>query len=263
MSKISLKMPANLALDKGERILLVGQGSVPLGVPCISTKKITGLRVGDELVSKTGPVFKVLGVTWLPGDIFSARCLLLEACEAGETLPTDKVLSLEIRREGFSLAWITLSDKGSRGERVDTAGPLIAELIGHELSLNHSAGFILPDEEPQLRALLTDLALTQEYDLVVTSGCTGVALRDVTPEATLAVIEKRLPGMERAMTAISLEKTARAMISRAVAGTLGQTLIINLPGSPKAVRECLESILPALEHALKKLQGDPTDCAQS
>ncbi len=261
MSKISLKMPIDLALDKGARILLAGKDFVPAGVPCITTAKITGLRVGDELVHGAESIFKVLAVMWHPssGAVPAIRCLLLEAIKA---LPTGKKLSLEVRREGFSLAWITLSDKGSRGERVDTAGPLISQFIGMSLPLNHSAGFILPDEEPQLRALLTDLALTQSYDLVITSGGTGVAPRDVTPEATLAVIEKRLPGVERAMTAISLEKTPRAMISRAVAGTLGQTLIINLPGSPKAVRECLESVLPALEHVLKKLQGDPSDCAQ-
>ncbi|WP_167336396.1 MogA/MoaB family molybdenum cofactor biosynthesis protein [Desulfonatronum thioautotrophicum] len=166
---------------------------------------------------------------------------------------------------GFSLAWITLSDKGYVGGREDQAGPLIAQLVdnnrGGPLLVAHAQGFLLPDDPKRLRALLTELALEQGYDLLVTTGGTGVAPRDTTPETTLAVIEKRLPGMEAAMLQTSLRKTPHAVISRAVVGILGQSLIINLPGSPKAVRENLEALLPALEHTLAKLHGDSTDCA--
>jgi molybdenum cofactor synthesis domain-containing protein len=96
----------------------------------------------------------------------------------------------------------------------------------------------------------------------MTTGGTGVAPRDITPEATLAVIEKRLPGYERAMTAASLAKTPHGAVSRAVAGTLGRAIIVNMPGSPKAVRECLEPLVPTLSHTLEKLHGDPSDCAR-
>jgi molybdenum cofactor synthesis domain-containing protein len=120
---------------------------------------------------------------------------------------------------------------------------------------------VLPDEERRIRALLTHLALEDGFDLICTTGGTGVAPRDVTPEATLSVIEKRMAGFERAMTAASLAKTPRAAVSRAVCGTLGGALILNLPGSPKAVRECLAAVLPAVAHTIEKLQGDPADCA--
>ena len=113
-----------------------------------------------------------------------------------------------------------------------------------------------------LRALLTDLALIQGYDLIVTTGGTGLAPSDRTPEATLAAIDTRLPGFETAMTVASLAKTPMAAISRAVCGALGDSLVVNLPGSPKAVRENFAAIGPALEHALQKLQGDPSDCAR-
>jgi len=112
-----------------------------------------------------------------------------------------------------------------------------------------------------LKSLLVDLSLKQGFDLIMTTGGTGVGPRDITPEATLAVIEKRLPGYERAMTRASLQKTPHGAISRAIAGTLGESLIVNMPGSPKAVKECLEPLLPTLKHTLEKLQGDPSDCA--
>jgi len=126
-----------------------------------------------------------------------------------------------------------------------------------------TASFLLPDEPGQLKALLAALALEHGFDLILTSGGTGLAPRDTAPEATLAVIERRLPGFERAMTAASLEKTPHAMLSRAVAGTLGESVIINLPGSPKAVAEIVHAIAPALAHAVDKLQGDTSDCARS
>ncbi|AAS95451.1 molybdenum cofactor biosynthesis protein [Nitratidesulfovibrio vulgaris str. Hildenborough] len=165
--------------------------------------------------------------------------------------------------EGYALAWVTLSDKGAQGQREDASGPCIAAMVRESIPLRYEQGFMLPDDGAQLRALLTELALVQRYDIIITTGGTGLGPRDVTPEATSAVIEKRLQGFEQAMLAASLAKTPHAVISRALAGTLGGAIIINLPGSRKAVAENLEAVLPALPHALAKLQGDPSDCAQA
>lgn len=164
-------------------------------------------------------------------------------------------------KPGYSLAWVTLSDKGSRGERPDESGPLVEALVRERLPVCLARGHILPDERSEIEALLTTLARIEGFDLILTTGGTGVAPRDVTPEATLRVIDKRLPGFEQAMMQTALAKTPYAALSRAVAGTAGTSLVVNLPGSPKAVRENLSAILPAFEHTLRKLQGDPADCA--
>jgi len=156
-------------------------------------------------------------------------------------------------------AIITLSDKGSKGEREDESGRTIREMIsGIGADVRHYE--VLPDERPLIAAALARLADSGTIDLILTTGGTGVAPRDVTPEATREVIDRELPGMSEAMRAESLRKTPHAMISRAVAGMRKQTLIVNLPGSPRAVRENLAVILPALTHAIEKIKGDPSDC---
>ncbi len=174
---------------------------------------------------------------------------------------TGRELVLQVCSREWSLAWITLSDKGAAGERVDSSGPLIPELVGGRLNLGQTRGYVIPDNSYLLKSLLNHLALTSGVDLIFTTGGTGVAPRDITPDVTGEVLEKRMPGFEQAMTGASLQKTPHGGISRAAAGTLDRSLIINLPGSPKAVRENLEAVLPALEHALDKLQGDSGECA--
>ncbi len=144
--------------------------------------------------------------------------------------------------------------------REDLSGPAIRELTAARLPLCHSQGFLLPDEPAQLRALLTDLALHQGYDLICTTGGTGLSPRDTTPQVTAALLDTPLPGFSQAMMAASLAQTPHAAISRAVAGVLGQSIIINLPGSRKGALENLAAVLPALPHALDKLHGDPADC---
>lgn len=163
-------------------------------------------------------------------------------------------------KEALSLAWITLSDKGARKQREDASGPLIESIVRDKYELAYVRGYMIPDEELQLRQLLVDLALHQKFDLILTTGGTGVSPRDVTPEATVKVIDRRLRGVEQAMMATSLKKTPHAVVSRAIAGTLGTSLIVNMPGSTKAVAENLEAVLPAFGHTIAKLQGDPADC---
>lgn len=155
---------------------------------------------------------------------------------------------------------LTLSDKGSRGEREDLSGPLIAELLGTERYQVVKAE-VVPDEYYEIAEKLGQWAKRDRLDLIVTTGGTGVSPRDVTPQATKAVLDYELPGMAEAMRSKSLEKTPHAMLSRAVCGVCGNCLIINLPGSPKGVRENLQVVLPAIPHALEKIAGDPSDCA--
>lgn len=155
---------------------------------------------------------------------------------------------------------LTMSDKGSRGERVDLSGKEIEGMI-KSLPAEVMAYEVIPDETDIIMAKLIEYADVKKLDMVVTTGGTGVTPRDVTPEATRAVIERELPGMSEAMRAESLKKTPNAMISRAVCGIRGQTLIINLPGSPRAVRENLAVIMPALCHTIEKIKGSPTECA--
>jgi molybdopterin adenylyltransferase len=156
-------------------------------------------------------------------------------------------------------AIITLSDKGSKGDREDESGQTIRQMVSdiHAVVSHYE---ILPDEKHRIIEVLKRLSDSGSIDLIVTTGGTGVAPRDVTPEATLAVIDRELPGMAEAMRAESLKKTSHAMISRAVAGIRKQTLIVNLPGSPRAVRENLAVILPAIPHTIEKIKGDPSDC---
>jgi molybdenum cofactor synthesis domain-containing protein len=156
-------------------------------------------------------------------------------------------------------AIITLSDKGSKGEREDESGRTIREMVS-SIGADVRHYEVLPDERQLIAAALARLADSGAIDLILTTGGTGVAPRDVTPEATREVIDRDLPGMSEAMRAESLKKTPHAMISRAAAGIRKQTLIVNLPGSPRAVRENLAVILPALIHAIKKIKGDPSDC---
>jgi molybdenum cofactor synthesis domain-containing protein len=151
---------------------------------------------------------------------------------------------------------LTLSDRSARGERADSSGPALARLIEAEgWSLAKQA--ILPDDESAIRETLIAWADSREMDVILTTGGTGFAPRDVTPEATRAVIERETPGLAEAMRAASLKITSHAMLSRIVAGIRGKTLIVNLPGSPKGAVENLQVIFPVLEHAIKVLQDSP------
>jgi len=154
---------------------------------------------------------------------------------------------------------LTLSDKGSRGERQDSSGPLLRELLTAQ-GFAVTAYEILPDQEKLIAAKLAAWADELRLALIVTTGGTGVSPSDRTPEATRRVIEREIPGLGEAMRAASLKKTPQAVWSRGIAGLRGQTLIINLPGSAKAAKENLEAVLPALAHGIEKIQGSTADC---
>ncbi len=161
----------------------------------------------------------------------------------------------------YKAAVLTVSDRCSRGERADAGGPLVAEILksaGYEVICSD----LVPDDRPQIELALRRLADQARADLIVTTGGTGFSPRDVTPEATLAVCSRMTPGIPEAMRSAGMQITTRAMLSRAQAGIRGNSLILNLPGSPKAARENLEAVLPALAHGLEMLSGAPADCAK-
>jgi molybdopterin adenylyltransferase len=151
---------------------------------------------------------------------------------------------------------LTLSDRSASGDRPDASGPALAELI-HAQNWSVAKQAILPDDESAIRATLIEWADSGQVDLILTTGGTGFAPRDVTPEATRAVIQRDAPGLAETMRAESLKKTPHAMLSRAIAGIRGRTLIVNLPGNPKAALENLQTILPVLPHAVQLLTDDP------
>lgn len=169
-------------------------------------------------------------------------------------------LNGEVLVSMFNIGIITASDQGAAGKREDISGQTIATILQE---MGHVAAYVIvPDDKEQLAAELIHMADDLKLDLILTTGGTGLGPRDVTPEATLAVIDREVPGIAEAMRAKSLEITPRAMLSRAKAGLRHKTLIINLPGSPKGVQECLQVVLPALEHGLAIMKGQATECAR-
>ena len=156
-------------------------------------------------------------------------------------------------------AVITVSDKGAKGEREDLSGPAVEETLRGIADVVSRE--VIPDDADVIMERLVKLADTG-LELIVTTGGTGVSPRDVTPEATLAVIDRELPGMAEAMRAASMAKTPRAMLSRAVCGVLGGTLVVNLPGSPRAAKENLAVLVPVIPHAVEKIRGSDADCAE-
>ena len=154
---------------------------------------------------------------------------------------------------------LTISDKGSRGEREDTSGPQLQAMLT-EQGFSVVAYTIVPDEIAQIQETLRTWADEKKIDLILSTGGTGVSPSDQTPEATRAILDREIPGIGEAMRLASLQKTPNAILSRGIAGIRKQSLIINLPGSKKAAKENLEAVLPALHHAIYKIQGGTKDC---
>jgi len=161
----------------------------------------------------------------------------------------------------FRVGILTISDKGHAGERVDTAGPELGRLLDPRC-FEVAATAIVPDEWEAIVAQLVAWSDADGLDLILTTGGTGLSPRDTTPEATLSVAHRLVPGIPEAMRAASLAVTPHAMLSRGVAVIRGHTLILNLPGSPKGARENLAAVAAALPHALEKLQGSPAECGE-
>lgn len=193
----------------------------------------------------------------MPVEGLFARVIRSGIVKPGDVIATDPQL------DRYRFAVLTLSDKGSRGEREDKSGPLAVEILqaGVEGILVELS--VLPDDRQSIERKLADLCDDKICDLIITTGGTGLSPRDVTPEATQAVCDRIIPGLAEAIRAAGLAFTPRAMLSRATAGQRGQTIIINLSGSPKAVKEQLDIVTPVLRHALETATGMIQECARS
>jgi molybdopterin adenylyltransferase len=196
-------------------------------------------------------IYQQIGMCVMPTEGIFAKVI-----KDGFIKPGDEITVVPTIR----VAIITVSDKGFAGTREDKSGPALVEALKKKAQVAKTV--ILPDELEDLKTTLASLCDSGEVDVIFTTGGTGFAPRDVTPEATLAVIERPAPGIPEAMRQASLQITPRAMLSRATAGIRKQTLIVNLPGSPKAAVECIDVFLPVMQHAVETLRGDTYECGR-
>ncbi len=233
---------------------------------------------GIELCSfKPGDILKINDIEFIisqMGKVCHHRCAIY--FQAGDCIMPKEGIFAVVRGNGIikpgdkieyipknkmNAAVITLSDKGSKGEREDITGVKIMEYLNNNMDLSFIRYDMIPDEKTQLENLLKELTDRQEIDIIITNGSTGIAPRDIAPDVTAKIVEKRLPGFEEAMRMESFKVTPHALISRAVCGTRNRSFILNVPGSPKGAIENLSVVIKAIPHTVKKLQGDKTDCA--
>ena len=224
------------------------------------------LRVGKDaelVVTQLGKVcHSCCAIYHQTGDCIMPRRGVFARVIAGGTVATgDPVEVLEtIPREIFQAVVLTISDRCSHGQAKDTAGPAVARLLAEQLKAHIYKTEIIPDDRPRIAERLKHYCDGHSIDMVVTTGGTGFAPRDVTPEAVAEVIDRPTPGLDEAMRRDSDKKTPHAMLSRGVSGIRGATLVVSLPGSERAAAENLQVVIPALGHGLAKLRGDPSDC---
>ena len=224
--------------------------TLPIGTRlAINSVLLEVTQVGKECHEHC-QVFQQVGMCIMPIEGIFTRVL-----QEGTIMPGNEIRIIQTIRAAI----ITLSDKGASGERADKSGPALVEALKDHARVVET--LLLPDDLEGIKQALIRLADSGNVDLILTTGGTGFAPRDVTPEATLAVVERVVPGIPEAMRQASLAITPRAMLSRAAAGIRKHTLIVNLPGSPKAAVECLAVLLPVLGHAMETLRGDAYECA--
>lgn len=244
----------------GENLVVEGIdfASLPVGTRlCAGTAQLEMTQIGKECHSHCA-IYKRMGECIMPREGVFARVI-----QEGIIRPGDDMTAIAPQEDRpFQAAVITLSDKGARGERKDESGPAAVHLL-QEAGYQVAETLLIADEPEVLKKHLIRLADSRQVDLIITSGGTGFSLRDQTPEATLAVADRNAPGIAEAIRAQSMTITNRAMLSRGVSVIRGKTLIINLPGSPKAVKESLGFILESLGHGLAVLRGSATECARS
>ena len=224
--------------------------TLPIGTRlAINSVLLEVTQVGKECHEHC-QVFQQVGMCIMPIEGIFTRVL-----QEGTIMPGNEIRIIQTIRAAI----ITLSDKGASGKRADKSGPALVEALKDHARVVET--LLLPDDLEGIKQTLIRLADSGNVDLILTTGGTGFAPRDVTPEATLAVVERVVPGIPEAMRQASLAITPRAMLSRAAAGIRKHTLIVNLPGSPKAAVECLAVLLPVLGHAMETLRGDAYECA--
>jgi molybdenum cofactor synthesis domain-containing protein len=236
------------------------------GIDLVHLPVGTKLQLGNEVLGEVTQIGKFChhhcAIYHKAGDCVMPRDgIFMKVLKGGMVAVDDEIKVVGAPGDQMRVAILTASDKGSRGERDDRSAEVIREMVtaaGGEVA----AYDVVPDEQDVLVEQMIDYADRRMVDLILTTGGTGLSPRDVTPEATKKVIEREIPGIAEAMRAAGLSKTPHAMLSRAIAGNRGKTLIINLPGSPRAVRENLEVVLPALPHALEILRGKGGECAR-
>lgn len=245
--------------DFGENLIVEGFDlrALPVG---------TRFRIGDALLEMTQigkechthcQIYQTMGDCIMPREGVFAEVLTGGAIQKGDSI---EMIPPKPDRP-FTAAVITLSDKGYAGEREDKSGPAIVNMLQAD-NYDIKETLLLPDERPLLEKELIRLADQRQVDVIFTTGGTGFAKRDITPEATIAVCDRMANGIAEAIRGYSMTITSRAMLSRAVSGIRKKTLIINLPGSPKAVTEALEFLLPSLRHGLGILRGTEGECAE-
>ena len=226
----------------------------------------TRFQIGDALLELTQigkECHSHCAIYHAVGDCIMPReGVFTEVIKGGDIKVGDPVTLIEADpNRPFTAAVITVSDKGAAGKRVDESGPIIVDMLKKE-GYEVKETLIIPDEQPEIMKQLIRLADQRKIDLILTTGGTGFAFRDVTPEATKAVCNKMAEGIAEAIRMNSMKYTPRAMLSRAASGIRNESLIVNLPGSPKAVRESLEFLLDNVDHGLQILRGTASECAR-